>query len=136
MPKPQIPKKIRGEDYSSEYQALINQLGYTLNDNNDIVYQILSGGIDFENLNRQLSIITVTINADGKIVNPPQIKTTLRTKVIGLNVLRAVNVNNTTIYPTAAPWVSFSVSANLLTILNVSGLPASSQWQLTLELIG
>lgn len=134
--KPQVPKKIRVEDYPQEFQELISTLGYTLNDTLDINYQLLSGGIDFDNLNRQYTQVIITVDAAGKIVNPPQVKTTLKTKVKGINVIQAVNVNNVQVYPTAAPFVSYTTNANLLTILNVSGLPVSSQWQLSLEIIG
>lgn len=134
--KPQVPKKIRSEDFPQEYQELVSQLGFIYNDNADITYQIIAGGIDFDNLNRQYSVITVTIDPSGGISNPPQIKTALKTKVKGINVISAVNVNNTMVYPTAAPFVSYTTNANLLTILNVSGLPVSSQWQLSLEIIG
>lgn len=134
--KIQVPKRIRTEDFATEDQAVASGIGSVINDFTDEVYRVLNKGVDFENLNRQVTQVVVTMDAAGLVVNAPQIKSTLLTKVRGINVINAVNINNTTIYPTTAPFVSFSTNSNLLTILNITGLQAGSQYQLTLELIG
>lgn len=135
MSKPQVPKKFRKEDFDPEYQDLIDKIAFVYNDNADIIYQILDKGIDYENLKRQIVDLTVTIDKNGKVTQEPQIKVTIPGRILGVNVLNAVNINNINIYPTTAPFVSFSVNANILRILNITGLQASSQYTLTLELV-
>lgn len=136
MAKIQIPKKIRAEDFKAEDQELVGKLAFALNDFMDGVYSVFNGGIDFENLNRQVTTVTVNIDKDGKIANAPQIKLTVNGgRIKGINVLNAVNVNNTSVFPVSSPFISYSTASNLLTILNITGLQANSQYQLTLELV-
>lgn len=137
MGKIQTPTRIRIEDFSEENRELIQKIAFIYNSFSDGVYQTLSGGVDFENLNRQVLDITINIDASGKVVNNPQIKSTLKTvKVIGINVLNAINQVNSNIYPISSPFVSFTINNNIVTILNVTGLQPGSQYSLTLELIG
>lgn len=134
--KIQIPKKLRAEDFDSDNQELINKIAFIYNPFADEVFQTLDRGVDYNNLNRQISQVTISINNTGTIVNPPSIKTTLKTKVMGINVINATNQVNTATYPLSTPFVSWSLSNGLLNILNVSGLQNDSTYTLTLELIG
>lgn len=137
MPKIQTPIRIRIEDFGEDYKELIGKIGSTYNSFTDDVYGILSNGIDFDNLNRQLVDISVTIDSSGKVTNSPQIKSTLKTtKVRGINVVNAINLVNSNIYPISTPFISFTINNNIVTILNVAGLQSGSQYKLTLELIG
>lgn len=135
MGKIQIPKQIRSEDFDEEQRGLVDKIAGTYNDFVGEVYRVLTNGIDYENLNRQITVITVTMSATGAVLQEPKIKVTASGKVRGVSVLSAVNVNKIDVYPTTAPFVSWSLNANLLTILNITGLQPSSQYQLTLELI-
>lgn len=135
MPKMQIPKKIRFEDFSSEDKEIVERIGFAFNSFSDEVYQLLNGGLDSNNLNRQIVDIDVIIDGSGKLQGQPQIKLTTSGKIRGLNVINALNLVNSTIYPTQAPFVSFTASGTILTINNISGLQSNSQYRLTLELI-
>lgn len=135
MPRIQTPKKIRTEDFPSDDQELIDKVGYAFNSFADEVYQTLNGGIDNTNLNQQISIITVNLNASGALVNAPQIKLeSITSKVNGVTVIRAVNQVNPGVYPTSQPFVSYSINGRQLTIINISGLQNGSQYQLTLKI--
>ena len=133
--KIQIPRKIRTEDFESEDQAVAGKIGDMYNPNADEIYQVLNGRIDFDNLNRQKVDVLVQLDSAGALRALPSIKTTVAGRVSGLNLIRAVNIDNPGIFPTQAPWVSFTTNGNLLTISNVSGLQPNSQYRLTLELI-
>lgn len=136
MGKMQIPQKLRTEDFSSDEQDLIGKIANVLNQPLEEIYNILNGNIDFTNLSRQLSTVDVVMNSVGKIDNPPQVKITLKSRVNGINVISAVNLLNPGAYPTSTPFVSYNINGNILTILNITGLQASSQYRLTLEIIG
>lgn len=135
MSKLQIPKKIRVEDFDSEYKELIEKVGFAFNPFSDEVYQALNGGLDSTNLNRQISDVEVKIDGAGKVMGTPQIKITTNGKIRGINVINAVNQVNSGIYPLSAPYVSFSATGTTLTINNISGLQPNSQYKLTLEMI-
>lgn len=133
--KIQTPKKLRAEDFKSDQQDLVNKIAYVFNVFADEVYSVLNKGVDYDNLNRQKVDIIVSINATGMIMNSPQIKTNLRGKIAGINVLNAIHTSSSTTYPTSAPFVSFTINGGILTILNITGLQANSEYKLTLELV-
>lgn len=134
MSKLQIPKKLRVEDFEQDDQALISKIAFVYNVFADEVYNTLNKNIDYDNLNRQFVTINVFIDNTGKLINPPQIKTLLNGRVRGLNVLNAINLIDSSIYPTTAPFISWTINSDILTILNITGLQNNSQYSLSLEL--
>lgn len=137
MAKVQQPKRIRIEDFKSEEKELITKLSDMVTPFMDDVYQALDGRLNFENLDRQIVDLEVLIDATGKVINNPQIKTTFKSqRVRGVNVINAVNLANSGVYPTSLPMVNFTINGAIMTILNITGLQADSRYRLTLELIG
>lgn len=137
MGKIQIPKKIRIEDFDEKYQDLIQSIAYCFNPFSDEVYKTLSGNVDYSNLNRQIvTPLDLTLNASGQLINPPNIKYTLTTKLKGITVLNVQNLVNSNTYPLSQPFISWTINGQIITILNISGLQPGSQYRLTLELIG
>lgn len=136
MAKIEIPAKIRTEDYPAEMQETVEKLGSVYNPFVDQVYQALNGRLDYDNLNRQIVTIDLSTNATGKLINPPQIKYLLNTRLKGTNVLSAQNLINTTIYPVSHPFLSTTINGQFVIILNISGLQINSSYRLTVELIG
>lgn len=135
MGKIQIPAKIRIEDFDAKDKDIVDKIGQTFNSFSDEVYQLVSGNLDMTNLNRQLVDVDIQIDSLNKLVSQPQIKTTVNGRVRGVNVINSINQVNPNTYPSSTPGVSFTTNTNILTILNVTGLQASSQYKLTLELI-
>ena len=137
MPKISTPKRIRKEDVKPEYAEIVDAIAGTVNDFNDEVYQALNNGIDFSNLNQQVVTVDLTTNAAGVLSNPPQIKYNLiRGKYQGCIVINVQNLVNSNSYPTTTPGLSTVINGNIITVLNATGLPASSSYRLTLILIG
>lgn len=136
MSKIEIPSKIRAENFGKDDVEVASKIGAIYNQFVDQIYFLLQKNIDFENLNRQIVTVTVTLNSLGKIVNPPTIKYSLNTKVQAVYCGNAVCLTNNLLFPTSAPFVSWQLNNNTLIITNVSGLQANSQYSLTLELVG
>jgi hypothetical protein len=132
----QIPKKIKVEDFSSKDQPLVSKLGYIINDFTESIYFLLQKGIDFTNLNRQIVTITVNMDSSAKLVNPPQIAYDLKNKPQGITCVYAQNTKDSTVFPISAPFVTWQIANNRVTLTNISGLQANSQYILSLELIG
>lgn len=133
--KLQIPKKIRAEDFAEEQRDIVSRLGFVFNAFADEVYQALSKRLDYDNLSREMVLVTIQIDTSGKLINPPQIKTNLINKIKGIQTINAINLRNSTIYPLSYPFVSWTVNGSIISILNVSGLQNDSEYQLTLEVI-
>lgn len=137
MSAPPRIRRIRIEDFAPEDRALASKLAGNVNDFMDQTISIFNKNIDFENMNRQVAKANVQIDNSGNVINSPQVKYTLRNgKLQGINVISAINIDSPTTYPTGAPFVSFTFSDGLLTIVNVTGLQNNSNYMLTLELIG
>lgn len=135
MGKIEIPPKIRTEDFPSEMSETISKLGAIYNNFADQISQAINGNLDYSNLKRQVVNLDITTDATGKVVNPPTIKYNLGGKIQGINVLSATNLVNSNIYPISHPFVSFTINGQFVVVLNVSGLQASSQYRLVVELI-
>lgn len=135
MSKMSIPKKLRVEDFKSDYQEMIGKVSYVLTPFMDEVYSILNNNIDFYNLNRQVVVLNVKIDSTGALKEVPRLRTTVNGKVRGISVINAINAVNPNIYPTSHPFCSFTINGDILTILNIVGLQPDSEYQLTLELI-
>lgn len=137
MGKVEIPKKVRAEDYKPEERDLIARLSDVINDLADSFYFEMTKSLDFENLNRDLVTVTVNINGVGRVSNLPQVRYNLRSRPRGVTCVAATNLANPNIYPTGAPFVSWTITSNNnLQVLNVTGLQNNSQYLLTLEIIG
>jgi hypothetical protein len=135
MGKMQIPQRIRLEDFKAEQQDMAGKIGQVINQPLEEIYNILSNNVDFSNLNRQLTVISVSIGKDSKLINTDQIKLIVTGQVRGINVINAINLNNPGTYPISTPFVSFTSDNKTLTVVSVVGLQASSLYQLTLEII-
>lgn len=136
MSKFKIPSVIRLEDYDEKDRALVEKIAGSVNPFMEDVYRQLNGSLNTDNMTRQMSVIDVKINSSGEVVNRPQIKINLKARLIGLNVIAAQNLVNTTTYPTSTPFISYTITDGLITIVNITGLQVSSQYRLTIEIIG
>lgn len=136
MGKLGIPSTIRLEDYKEEDREMMEKLAGALNPFMEDVYRQLNGNLNTDNLTRQIGNVDVRMSAAGVVVNSPQIKLRLKARVSGIQVISAQNLTNATTYPTTAPFISYTVSGDLVTIKNITGLQASSEYRLVVEIIG
>lgn len=136
MPSIGAPSDIREEDFDEKDRKLVQKLSSAISPFHRDVYRVLSKGLDFANMDRQLAEgVQVRTDASGNVVNSPSIKLTTKGRVKGTNVIMAENQTNTSVYPTSTPFISYSLKEGLLTILNVTGLQANSQYVLNVEII-
>lgn len=137
MSKIKTPNRIRAEDFSEEDRDLINKLSPGINDLQDDLVRIINNkGIDFENLNRQVSDFDVITTSTGSIQSPIAIKLSLRTKPYGIHLVRIININSPGTYPSVMPLMIFTFNDNILTITDIKGLTNSSKYHLYIEIIG
>jgi hypothetical protein len=140
MATPPNVRRIRTEDFDPEYRQLIERISFAINEFQDQTIFNLTKGIDFQNLNQDIIDVEVSIDGSGNLVNPPTIRTNLRTKARLVFVGNAVNLQNPQTVPTSAPFVTFTVDTTsqgqIVRLLGASGLQAGSQYRLSLLIIG
>lgn len=135
-------RQIKKEDFDQKDQKLVDQLAYPLNNFMEQVITVLTHGVDFNNLNRQIVTFTASVDTNGKPTTSVQFQNSLSTKVIGIICINALNTSSVIRYPQATPFISYTSSGNLITVNNISGLGIPSGqtnsdiYTFTLEVIG
>ena len=135
MSKPPDYKRLVKEDFPDEYRDLIDKLSFPLNSHMEQVRNILTKGIDFDNLSRELITLTIQTDNLSKPINKLTFKSNLVNKVKGINVISAVITSSNSSYLQSAPFISFSQDSGIVTILNISGLGPETKYELLLETI-
>lgn len=128
-------KRIIKEDYSEEDQELIDKLAFSINPLMEQLSNVFNKGIDFENLNQQVVTFEVELSS-GKPKAATQLSVSLRTKPIGLVVIRAENLSLNGTFPTAAPFITYGISNNNLVVNHVAGIPDNTRYRLTAIVYG
>lgn len=135
-------RQLKKEDFDSKDQKLIEKLAFPINNFMQQVVNALKNGIDFNNLNQETFIISVSVNSSGAPISLVQFKNGLATKVAGMTCINVINQTSNIRFPTAQPCITWNQNNNILTITNVSGLPIpagqtnSDTYQLTILTIG
>lgn len=126
-------KKIIKEDFDKQYQDLADKLGYSVNPFAEQVVDALTNGLSIDdNFNWAKKQITITVDSSGKPTQTMQFKSGITGASYGISVEKAVNLTSPTVYPTNTPFINYSETSGLITINNISGLPASNKFTLNL----
>lgn len=128
-------KRIVKEDFSPDDQELVEKLGFSINPLTEQLTAAFSNGIDFENLNQQFSIITVKVDGAGMVTTSGELKYQLKTRIKGVQCIRAENLTDTTPL-TGAPFVTFTMKNDLIKLLHITGLVANKEYRLSLIIPG
>jgi hypothetical protein len=130
-------RRIITQDYSEDDQELIEQLGSTVNDSFNSVYSALNKRINFtDNIASTVKELVVTLDANGIPQQLIRFNVDVpNTPVIQVICGRAINITNPGVYPTAAPFVSFTQNGNTIIINHITGLAANQQWRIIVTAI-
>lgn len=125
-------KRLIKEDFPADQQPLIEKLATVFNLFQEQVYYAFNNNITIdENLNAQSIVYRVTVDATGKPVGNNQIKYNLKTRPKGAQVINVQNVTDTTLL-SGAPFVTYVVNSNILTITQVTGLLPNKEYDITI----
>lgn len=127
-------KRIIKEGVPKEYHVLIDAIAPSINDFADQVINAFNKNITVEdNLNMEIKTLEVVVDGGGIPTMSTAFKSNLADRVRGIVVIRAENLTNSTVYPTAAPFITYSENNSVITINHIAGLPASDKFKLRLE---
>lgn len=129
-------KRITQEDFSKEDQGLIDKLAFPINSFMEQVRSAFDHNIDFTNLNREVITLTVSVDAGGVPLVQTLWKSNLKTKIVGVNVIRASSIQDPGLVPINTPFINFVQNASLVQINQISGLQPDNKYQLVIESIG
>lgn len=131
MPKLRSYKRIITSDFEKEDQEMIEQLGGTVNDSFNEVYFALNGRLELtNNISCTVRLVDVSVDANGIPVNQTTMSLNNTQPVIGCQVLQAINQTNTAVYPTGAPFISFTQLDQAILINHITGLQPNNRYTL------
>lgn len=125
-------RRLFTQDFPAEYQSLINTLSGVLNINQQLVYDALNKKISLsDNIDCIFKDFNVTVNASGIPVSSTIFTLDDKTRNLqGIEVVRASNLTNSSIYPTGAPFLTWQQVQTGIQIQHVTGLPAGNTFNL------
>lgn len=127
-------RRIIKTDFPSENQALVEQLGTTINKGFNDFYNLANNNITFvDNISATIATFNVTVDAAGlpsQTVSIPL--TNNQTKAQGVIVINASGTTDTTLITAGGVFINFVNNANNIIIKNIQGLQPSKQYTLTI----
>lgn len=131
--KIQAPKRILTDDFDDDDKSIAGKIGGLINTFNEELYSMSSSNITIaDNLDQVIKIMKFEVDSTGKPATDISFQNTLKGKIQGCQVIRAIGNS----YPTNQPFISYVESGGVVTINHVSGLPADTEFQLVVLLIG
>jgi type IV secretory pathway ATPase VirB11/archaellum biosynthesis ATPase len=128
-------RRIIVEDYPEDSRETVGKLATVINSFMDEMVSMSRNKVDFDNLNRSLITVDVTVGTDGSPKGVNQINTKLSTysgnKIINVQSLQG---GDNTI---SAPYLDCTSQGNGLVKINkIHGLPANKKLRISIEFIG
>jgi len=128
-------KRIITEDYEDEYKNLVSKLGSSINTFADEVTSALDNNLSIDdNLNIAKKTLTVTVDASGLPLSSTSVKSGLSGSCIGIQVIGAINLTNSTTSPTSTPFISYDDNGGVIKVNKITNLQANDKYQLNLIL--
>lgn len=130
-------RRIYKNDFDQDDQKLVETMALSINNGFDILYDLVNKKLTLsDNFNGTVKDVTVILDSLGTPTDTNSISLDSDSRIIGVQVLRAVNLTDNTIYPSQAPFVSFTQTERGVTINNVTGLQQGNKWKLTVFAYG
>lgn len=124
-------KRIFYTDFPKDFQSLVEQLSYTINQGFDSVFSALNNNLTLnDNLAVTVKDVTVTVNSSGTPTSATSFTIANSNTIVGTQVIKATNNTSATVYPSGGVFLSYTQSGNLITINNIAGLPENNQFTL------
>lgn len=129
MAKLSTYRRIVTNDFKEEDQDLVDKLALPINNSFDSLYFTLNGRISLrENIFCTVKDIEVTVGANGIPIQSTSFNISTNYQVLGTQVILATNLSNSSAYPTAQPFVSFTQNGLGVIINHISGLQAGARY--------
>lgn len=125
-------QRIIIEDFQQDDRETVSKLANILNYFMTQTTDIINGRLDYDNINKQLVTIDVTVDENGTPIQA--VNFAAESGLKGGVVIKAQNLTNSVVYPLAQPFISFTpVQSGLYKVNNIKGLQAGNKYRLTYE---
>lgn len=128
-------KRINKEDFDKDSQETVDKLAFIINPFSEQIVNALNKNIDFDNLNQEIINLETQVNASGVPTINSEVKNPLKTRIKGIYCVSAQNLTDNTLL-VGAPFIVYSLNSGVITINQITGLPANKKFRLSMILIG
>ena len=136
MKLPSFRRLIR-TDFKQEFQALVDQLSVSINIGIENLYDALNRKLTLrDNIACTVKEIDVKVDASGTPTATTLFKMDISNRLEGITVLNALNIDDSTGYPTGGIFISWTQTQNGILINNITGLVANQTYRLKLVAFG
>lgn len=134
--KVKLNTNIDKNKFPNEYKPLMEMLAGILNTNFKNLYDVLSNNLTIpDNFKGEIKEIKVKLDSNNSPLVGGTISIKSSTPIVGMNVLKAVNMDNNNVFPLSHPFISFSQTGNRVTIQNITGLQPAALYSLTVNIL-
>lgn len=130
--------RLNKSDYPEASREIIDKLAGSLNIAIESLYNLANNRISKrDNMNCVVKDIVVTVDALGIPTSSTAIALgTIVQKVDGASVDMAINQTSPNIFPSAAPFISFTQNGQTFIVNHIAGLPANNEFLLRVTVWG
>lgn len=126
-------KRIFKTDYPQDQQSLVEKLAATINNGFEVIYNAMAKNVSLsDNLACTVKVLQVKVDASGTPTSDLSFKIDTVGQIKGIDVIRAENQTNSTVYVTSHPFMSFTQNDTTVTITNIKGLPVNNTFNITI----
>lgn len=110
---------------------MVEKLAGTINQNTEVLFEALNRKVSLrDNILCTVRDVDVTVGSTGVPTTSTSVGLDTTGKVDGVTVINCYNNDNTSLLPTAAPFIAYNATTTGINITNVKGLSAGSSWKL------
>lgn len=125
-------RRLIKTDFAEEYQPLIEQLGVSINNGFDTIFNALNGKLSFvDNIASTVTEFKVSVKADGTPQQETQFKLQgSQTNLIGLLVLNVSGADDPNLRALSGLAISYTPNNGIVTVNNIKGLEPGKAYKI------
>ena len=126
-------KRLYENDFEAQFKKLVSQLAASINIGMENLYGALNNNISLkDNISCTVKTLSLEVNAVGTPTSTTTFQLDKSGTVLGITVLKATNLTDSSIYPSSGIFVSWTQTQTGILINNITGLQSNQNYQLTL----
>ena len=131
-------KRLDKQNFDQKDQDLIDKLAFILNNDIQSLTDVLNGKVSLlDNFFCTVKDVPIVVDSNGIPKNAAQFQIDkVNMRILGCQVIKALNQTNSNAFPTGAPFISFTPGSNIVTIDHITGLQANQNYIITVVAYG
>jgi hypothetical protein len=130
-------RRLFKTDFKQEFQELVDQLSVSINVGIENLYDALNRKLSLrDNILCTVKELEITVSPTGIPITTSIIQLDISGRVDGVIVISAVNITDSSVYPSSGVFVSWTQNQNGILINHITGLPANQKFRVKMVAFG